>query len=62
MESNFSSADISDAVYALQPGDSVTIRLELENKSSQATDWYMTNQVLSSLEDSSDTARGGLRL
>ena len=59
MESNFSSADISDAVYALQPGDSVTIRLELENKSSQATDWYMTNQVLSSLEDSSDTARGG---
>lgn len=59
MESNFSSADISDAVYALQPGDSVTIRLALENRGSRVTDWYMTNQVLSSLEDSSDTARGG---
>lgn len=59
MVSNFSSADISDAVYSLQPGDSVTISLDLENKSSRSTEWYMTNKVLSSLEDHSEQARGG---
>lgn len=59
MVSNFSSADISDAVYSLQPGDSVTISLDLENKSDRNTEWYMTNKVLSSLEDHSDQARGG---
>lgn len=59
MVSNFSSADISEAVYALQPGDSVTINLTLENTSQGGAQWYMTNQVLSSLEDGSATARGG---
>ncbi|HBA50876.1 MAG TPA: hypothetical protein DCZ91_24380 [Lachnospiraceae bacterium] len=59
MESNFSSADISDAVYSLQPGDSVAISLGLENRSGQVSEWYMTNRVLSSLEDHSDEARGG---
>lgn len=59
MVSNFSSSDISEAVYALQPGDQVTIRLALRNGSQKEVDWYMTNQVLSSLEDSSEAARGG---
>ena len=59
MVSNFTSADIADAVHALQPGDSVTISLSLENASGGGTDWYMTNKVLSSLEDSSEAARGG---
>ena len=59
MVSNFSSSDISEAVYALQPGDQVTIQLALRNGSQKEVDWYMTNQVLSSLEDSSEAARGG---
>mgnify|MGYP002512390034 CR=1 FL=1 len=59
MVSNFTSADIADAVHALQPGDRVTISLGLENGSTGGTDWYMTNKVLSSLEDSSESARGG---
>lgn len=59
MVNNFSSEDISDAVYSLLPGDSVTISMNLENKSSRTTEWYMTNRVLSSLEDHSDQARGG---
>ena len=59
MVSNFNSSDIADAVYALQPGDSVTISLELENKSGGSSEWYMTNRVLASLEDSSAQARGG---
>ena len=59
MESNFQSSAISDAVYALQPGDSVALSLALVNNDSQGTDWYMTNEVLSSLEDSQSMANGG---
>lgn len=59
MESNFTSSDISGAVYAMQPGDSVTINISLENRGGAETAWYMENKVLSSLEDSSDTASGG---
>lgn len=59
MTSNFTSTDLSEAVYALQPGDSVTISLNLENKSGGSSEWYMTNRVIASLEDSSSQARGG---
>lgn len=59
LESSFNSSDISDAVYALQPGDGVTLSLTLKNSDSQDTDWYMSNQVLSSLEDSQEAANGG---
>ena len=59
MESNFTSSALSDAVYALQPGDSVTLSLTLKNNDSQGTDWYMTNEVLASLEDSQGAAGGG---
>ena len=59
MESNFQSSALSDAVYALQPGDSVMLSLALVNGDSQGTDWYMTNEVLSSLEDSQSMANGG---
>ena len=59
MESNFQSSAISDAVYALQPGDSITLNLSLVNNDSQGTDWYMTNEVLTSLEDSQSAANGG---
>ena len=59
MESNFQSSALSDAVYALQPGDSVTLSLTLKNADSQNTDWYMTNEVLASLEDSQGAAGGG---
>ncbi len=59
MKSSFSSSDIADAVYGLQPGDSVTVRIDLKNTSDRNVDWYMNNRVLSSLEDSSETAKGG---
>ncbi len=59
MKSNFTTKYLSDAVYALQPGDSVTLGLTLSNKDGRASDWYMTNEVLSSLEDSQKAADGG---
>ncbi len=58
MESNFKSSDIADAVSKLLPGDSIRISISLENKDKYATDWYMTNTVLQSLEDSQEVAEG----
>lgn len=59
MESNFSSSDISDAIYSIQPGDKITIHVTLENQDQQDTDWYISNEVLDSLEDSQNAANGG---
>lgn len=59
MESTFTTGDLTDAVYGMQPGDTVVLTLELENRNSTTTDWYMTNKVLQSLEDQNANARGG---
>lgn len=59
MESSFQSSELSDAASALQPGDQITFQIALKNEDSQSTDWYMSNEVLSSLEDSQRVAQGG---
>ena len=60
MESNFRSSVFDDAMTALQPGDSVTLTVHLQNATADAiTDWYMTNEVLRSLEESQTVARSG---
>lgn len=60
MVSNFKTTDVDEAVYGMQPGDNVIITLSLKNENTAATDWYMTNKVLRSLEESNDnTAAGG---
>lgn len=59
MNSTFTNADIEDTIYLMQPGDTADIHLSLRNDYSAGTDWYMTNQVLQSLEDSQSVAQGG---
>lgn len=59
LESNFKTADINDAVYNLQPGDSIAITVTLENGGGKHTDWWMANKVLRSLEDTQEAASGG---
>lgn len=59
LESNFKTADINDAIYNLQPGDSIAITVALENGGGKSTDWWMTNKVLRSLEDTQEAASGG---
>lgn len=59
MDSTFKSSDIDEAVYKLQPGDSIEITLTLENTYHADTDWYMANEVLQSLEDNDNSANGG---
>ena len=53
MESSFKTADMNDALTGLQPGDAVTFTIHLKNNNASTTRWYMTNQVLESLEDNS---------
>lgn len=59
MDSTFTNAQIEDAIYLMQPGDTAEIHLSLRNDYDGDTDWYMTNQVLQSLEDSHSVAEGG---
>lgn len=59
MASSFSTADINDVVGGMQPGDNVIITLKLKSENATATDWYMRNEVLYSLEDRSANRETG---
>lgn len=59
MNSNFRSAQIAEEAASIQPGDSIDLQVALRNSGSKDTDWYMTNEVLATLEDSQQTAEGG---
>lgn len=59
MESNFTSEDIVNEIGAMQPGDSVTIRVGVENRDDTGSNWYMKNEVLQSLENNKSQANGG---
>ena len=51
-------SDLSYDLSGLQPGDDLTTRIYLENNYNEPTDWYMTNKVLKSLEDTNFDANG----
>ena len=53
MQSSFKSSDLDDVIYGMQPGDNAVLKMKLKNKNSASTDWYMTNEILYSLEDRS---------
>ena len=59
MSSNFTSAEMTEEVLNIQPGDSITVQVSLKNEDKEDTDWYMTNEVLKTLEDSVSVAEGG---
>lgn len=56
MESNFRTSDLDEVIYGMQPGDNVIVEMELKNENAATTDWYMTNEVLRSLEESTENA------
>ncbi|MDO5476543.1 MAG: hypothetical protein Q4F43_05450 [Eubacteriales bacterium] len=61
MKSNFKSQDMYNQAAGLQPGDYTDIVLNLKNENKETVDWYMTNKVISSLEDTraDDTGLAG---
>lgn len=58
MNSNFTSAEMADEVYGILPGDTMRLQVAVVNDSDGQTDWYMSNEILKSLEEGS-TAEGG---
>lgn len=57
--SNFQSSDLADDASGIQPGDSIELSVSIENSSDTETDWYMTNEIVRTLEDASSAAEGG---
>lgn len=49
----------TDVVSDMQPGDVETINVAVRNDYAGATDWYLSNKVLKSLENSVTVAEGG---
>lgn len=66
LESNFEPSDMagnmSDVLGQLQGGDTAVFSIKLLNTNTKSTDWYMLNEVLSSMEDSNAIAQGGAYL
>ncbi len=58
MTSNFTTANLGDEINEMQPGDSVELTITLKNDFNGEADWYMKNEVLSTLEDAGDAAGG----
>lgn len=59
LESNFSTANMDDEIYNMQPGDSVELTISLKNNYDKSeVDWYMKNEVLETLEDAGDMSGG----
>ena len=59
LESNYTTAEVSSKVYEMQPGDTVELKLNLSNGNSASSNWYLSNAVLQSLEESGNAASGG---
>ncbi len=57
--SNFDSGSLADEAGNVQPGDSITLKVQIKNSDSGSTDWYMTNEAVQSLEDAAEVAKGG---
>lgn len=58
MTTNFGKDQMNDELSNIQPGDSMTLKVKIENKNSQYTDWYMTNEIIKTLEDGSKATNG----
>ncbi len=59
MESNFKSSDIDDVIAGMQPGDTTVFRISLQNDYKDTSEWYMSNEVLKTLEDTSSKGAAG---
>lgn len=52
MNSNFTGSNMTETILNIQPGDSITVQVNLKNSASKKTDWYLNNEVLKTLENS----------
>lgn len=60
IESNFKTSEFTHEILQILPGDSIELEVAIQNSSEDQADWYMTNKVLQTLEDSQESAQGGV--
>lgn len=58
MKLSLSDEQIKAALQSLQPGDNLTMSFDMVNNSSQLTDWYVQESVITAFEDNSNAAGG----
>ncbi|MBR2683156.1 MAG: hypothetical protein IKE22_07825 [Atopobiaceae bacterium] len=58
MSDNYSQQEYVDQISQLQPGDDITLSVKLIHENATPADWYISNTVISSLEDSKKGAEG----
>ena len=51
VEDNYSKGGFAEDVSKLQPGDDITLTVEIRQSNETTSDWYISNDVLKSLED-----------
>lgn len=59
MNSNFKSSEMTEEIYQILPGDTIRLKIGIKNAGDGDTNWYMTNEVLKTLEDTQSVAEGG---
>ncbi|MDD3401983.1 MAG: hypothetical protein PHQ72_01320 [Hespellia sp.] len=56
LDSNYTSQNVADDLKDFAPGDNITLKVNVKNSFAGDTDWYMTNEVIQSLEDASSAS------
>ena len=59
MNSNFETSEIKKDVLNIQPGDSITLKINLKDASGKKSDWYLENDIVQTMEESNNLASGG---
>lgn len=59
MQEDYNEKEYIDQVSNLQPGDDITFEVAAIHENDSSADWYVSNDVISSLEDSQKDAENG---
>lgn len=59
LAANYTDTSVAQQLFTMQPGDTTTIDIELENKVGSSATWYLNNAVLKSLEQNSPNGASG---
>lgn len=59
LTANYTDEDFAEQIFAMQPGDSKTLTVELHNNTGAEASFSLNNSVISSLEDTEDTSAAG---
>lgn len=58
LNNNFGNSALADEAVGVQPGDSIELQVQIKNADSGKSDWYMTNEIINTLETESDASGG----